>query len=216
MLNIEENKARYLELIESITRPGFRKEEFINMIKTSDFCTTAASTKYHNDMDGGLCDHSLKVYDNLCKLVELKNLDIKDQDTLKIVALMHDLGKINQYVKGPKNIKRYCKSDEDFNANKKAYNKQDDLGVYGWFTELRYEISDNKFIYGNHEMSCEYIASTYIPLTIEESVAILHHMGGMSGDSAKSDLYTIYRTYPLALLLFEADLMAAVIDEEII
>ena len=216
MINVEENINRYIDLISSIERPGFRKEEFIDMIKNSDFASAPASTRFHNDVDGGLCDHSLKVYDNLCKLVEMKSLPLNDPDTIKIVALMHDLGKINQYIKAPKNVKRYCKSEEEYNANKTAYNKHDELGTYGWFTELRYETNENRFIFGNHEMTCEYIARCYMPLTTEESVCILHHMGGLGIDSAKEDNFKIYRTYPLAMLLFEADLMASVIDEEVV
>ena len=53
----------------------------------------------------------------------------------------------------------------------------------------------------------------FIPMTIAECTAILHHMGGMSNDSAKDDISAIYSKYPLALYLHLADMLATYVDE---
>ena len=59
----------------------------------------------------------------------------------------------------------------------------------------------------------EYMIRHYIPLTVEESSAILHHMGNMSWDSAIDDIGAVFNKYPLALLLYLADMMSTYVDE---
>lgn len=183
------------------------------MLNKSNFKTSPASTKYHNNIEGGLCDHCLKVYDNMVKLADIKGIQFDDKDSILIAALMHDLSKINSYIQEPANVKKYCKSQEEYDKNPSAYNKHDSLGTCGWFTELRYSFNKDTFDVGGHEKTAEYIARSYIPLRTEESVAINNHMGGLGWDSAKIDYVGLYKKYPLALLLFEADLMSTVLDE---
>jgi hypothetical protein len=62
-------------------------------------------------------------------------------------------------------------------------------------------------------MTSEYIARQFIPLTIDESVAILHHMGGRNWDSAQDNITQIFGKYPLATLLHMADMLASYVDE---
>lgn len=217
MIDIELNKNRFIELINSITRMNFRKDEFLNMLENSDFYTCPASTHYHNDIPGGLCDHCLKVYDNLVNLCNIKGYMPKDPESIIIAALFHDLGKINLYTIGHRNVKHYC-TKEEFEADPKGYKASDEAGNYKWVAEDYYMLvdADKRLLYGNHEATCEYIARSYIPLRMEESVAILHHMGGLSFDSAKDDTFELYRRFPLAMFLFESDLMASIIDEVVI
>jgi len=211
---IAANKDLFLELVNQIQRPNFNKEVFINMLNNSDFFTAPASTKYHNDFAGGLCDHCLKVYDNFNRLVAMKELEVKDPDSLIIMPLFHDLGKINMYTLGTKNVKHYC-TEEEYKADPKAYKAFDEIGNYKWQAETYWTTveNDKRFLFGNHEETCEYIASMYIPLRREESIAILHHTGGLNFDSNPEGLYNIYRAYPLAMLLFMADYMASIVDE---
>ena len=60
-------KEQFLELLKSVQREGI--EELIKFIENSDFFTAPASTKFHGDYEGGLLEHSLKVYDILCENV---------------------------------------------------------------------------------------------------------------------------------------------------
>ena len=89
-------KENFLELLRNIDREGM--DALINFLEKSDFFVAPASTKFHGDYEGGLVEHSLKVYEILSK--KMKNLDIDlkiSEDTLKIVALLHDICKVNFY-----------------------------------------------------------------------------------------------------------------------
>ena len=199
-------KAEFIELINSIEREGMKKEALLAKLESSDFYTAPASTKYHNSVEGGLLDHSLNVYYNLKSLVERKGLKDKiSEDSIKIVGLLHDLAKINNYKVYYKNEKRYS----DYGS------KRDEGGKFDWVAVKGYTTADasERFIFGNHEQTCQYMISAYIPLTYIESIAILHHHGGMGWDSAQNNVSEVFNRYPLAILLHTADLLSTYIDE---
>lgn len=199
---IKSNKDRFITLILSITRSQSRLTEFVAKLLQSDFFIAPASTVYHLAYPGGLCEHCLNVYDNLVSLCESKNLSY-NPDSLKITALCHDLSKMNYYTETVKNEKVYSENGT----------KHDELGNFEWVSKKGYKKRDDVFIYGNHEQNAEYIARWYFPLTLEESTAILHHMGGMSWDSTKENITEVYSKYPLSTLLHLADMISTYIDE---
>ena len=205
---IAENKKRFLELISSIKIEGANIEGFLRWVEhNSDFFIAPASAKYHCDYEGGLCEHSLNVYDALVKLVEQfashfefhqdevagtaeeVRINHYSEDTIKIVALLHDISKANFYEQYERNVKN-------------------EAGEWVKVKDYKTREADNRFIYGSHEQNAEYIAHTFFPLTVEEGSAILHHHAGMSWDSAKDDIGTVYGKYPLATLLHVADMIA--------
>lgn len=209
---IEENKNRYIQLIKSITLEGSNIQGFLDWLEKSDFFTAPASAKYHCNHTGGLCEHSLNVYDNLIKLVndfasrceyhESDNgmsaskeiVPNYSADSLKLVALLHDISKTNFYEQFDRNVKN-------------------DAGEWIKTKEYRTKDAHDRFIYGNHEQNSEFMAHSFFPLSVEESAAILHHHGGLSWDSAKDDIADVYERFPLALLLHTADMFATFIDE---
>lgn len=218
-IDIEKNKQEFIELINSIERE-FNKEKLINKLLNTDFFTAPASAKYHLNVEGGLCQHSLNVYNNLKALVELKGFTKTDEgepkeqikeiisdDSIKIVALLHDISKINTYKIGYRNVKVYCDSGT----------KEDGNGKFSWVTEKQYEyVDDNeRFIYGSHEDTSEFMVGCFIPLTVEESIAIKNHHGAFNTDdlSRKKTLGLIFERYRLAVLLHLADSMSTYIDE---
>ena len=209
-IQIENNKQEFINLINKIERESFKKDLFFSKMENSDFYYAPASTKYHNNFKGGLVDHCLNVYYRLINLVKLAGLEdrVSDESCI-IVALMHDLAKRNFYSISIRNKKKYSESGKR--------DDRDGNGRYDWVSVPGYIVADSseRFLYGNHEQTSEFMASQFIDLTVEESVAILHHMGGLSFDSTKEDYFSIYRRYPLALLLFEADMIAACIDERV-
>ena len=203
---IQANKEEFLELINSIEREGADIDRLINKLENSDFFSAPASTKYHAAYEGGLCQHSLNVYHNLVQLCESKqNLDEQcyDENSLKIVGLLHDISKMNIYTFTPRNKKVYCEDGD----------KKDSLGTFKWVTELEYALKENRFLYGSHEMNSEFIITNFIPLNIDESVAVLHHMGGMHYDSAKDNIGAVYTQYSLSLMLHLADMISTYVDE---
>ena len=89
-------KEKFIELLKSTNRPGI--EDLISFLEKTDFFTAPASTRFHGSFEGGLVEHSLKVYEILdykAKNNVLK-LEIPD-DTIKIVSLLHDICKLNFY-----------------------------------------------------------------------------------------------------------------------
>lgn len=207
-----QNKARYIELIKSITLEGANIQGFLDWLDRSDFFEAPASSKYHSNYAGGLCEHSLHVYDDLVKLVDqfashfefhesedgttAEELLVKHytEDSIKIVALLHDISKTNFYEQYDRNVKN-------------------DAGEWVKVKEYKTRETSDRFIYGSHEQNSEFMAHTFFPLSVEESSSILHHHGGMSWDSAKDDISAVYGRFPLALLLHLADMVATYIDE---
>ena len=205
---IANNKKTILELIDQIERP-FDKEAFLNMLEQTDFYETPASSRFHNNFRGGLCDHTIMVYNQLKMLVMEEGLtDQISNDSIIIVALCHDLSKINFYEIYYKNQKVYCESGS----------KKDAGGRFDWVTVPAYKVkdADDRFIYSNHEHNSEYIAKSYIPLSTEESAAIVNHHCSISYDSVKDAGISsdVYRRYKLACLLHIADMIASFVLEE--
>lgn len=203
---ISYNRDRFIELISSINREGADIQKLITKLNNSDFFYAPASTQYHGAYYGGLCEHSLNVYDNFKMLVEnKKGLDpcCYDEDTIKIITLLHDISKMNIYEVGIKNEKIYCENG----------NQSDELGRYRWQSFKIFKTKAKKFTYGSHEATSEYIIRQFIPLELDESVAILHHMGSMAWDSAKDNIGEVFNQYSLALILYMSDMMSSYIDE---
>lgn len=203
-IELADNRSRFTTLLKSITRVGANIDGLIDWLDSSDFYHAPASSRYHSAYEGGLCAHSLNVYDNLKLLNTQKNLGI-GEEAMKVAALLHDISKTNYYKKDVRNKKVYCETGSRTDAG----------GKYDWVAEPCYTIvdEDDRICYGSHEVTSEFMARCYIPLTMEESVAILHHMGGMAVDSAKDNISKVYALYPLAHALHLADMMATYIDE---
>lgn len=203
---IAANKERFLSLIGSINRPGARIEELINYLQESDCFTAPASTKYHLACEGGWCQHSLNVYDSLCVLYKAIIGSEPPQPSCLIVGLLHDFSKVNLYEKSFSNKKVYSPTGS----------KSDAGGRFDWQTVPSWQQVpvERQLILGNHEQNSEFLVRSFLPLTLEESSAILHHMGGMSWDSAKDNIGVVYSKYPLALLLHLADMASTYILEK--
>lgn len=205
---IETNKETFCTFLRQIRRDGARIDDLIKKLESSDFFYAPASTKYHNSVRGGLCDHSLNVYYNLRSLVKNKHLEeIIPDESILICGLLHDMSKMNIYEKTIRNKKVYHEMGK----------KYDNMGNFDWVAEESYQMVDvkDRFLYGNHEETSEYMIRTYIPLKLEESVAILTHHGSSSYDCVPIDSVALkYERYPLACLLHVADMISTYIDED--
>lgn len=201
---IEQNKNEFLGLVESITREGIDRDTLVKQLTNSDFFTAPASSNYHSNYEGGLCEHSLNVYYNLLSLVQSKGITCYSEDTLKIVALFHDFDKMNKYEKTFQNKKVY----------KPNGSKHDAGGYFDWEVVEGYKTidADNRFLFGTHGQNSLFMTQRFIPLSTEESCAILHHMGGK--DVEVKEMPQIFRRYNLSLLLHLADMIATFIDEK--
>lgn len=174
---------------ENIQREGADKLLDYLLSSQSDFFTAPASTRFHGSYEGGLLEHSINVYYCLKDYLErqrvkdIYNLEYSDE-SIAIVSLLHDLCKVNCYVKGTRNVK-------------------DKAGV--WQQVPTYEYSDD-MPYGHGEKSV-YIVSGFMRLSREEAFAIRYHMG-FSGNEPQNNVGSAFEIYPLAFALSTADMEA--------
>lgn len=181
---------------ENIKREGADKLLTYLTSDSCDFFTAPASTRFHSAYNGGLCDHSLNVYHCLKdylerpRVKELYGLDVTDE-TIAIVALLHDICKTNCYKPSTRNVK-------------------DSHGV--WHTVPTYSFEDD-MPYGHGEKSV-YIISGYMRLSREEAFAIRYHMG-FSGNEDKMNVGNAFEKFPLAFALSTADMEATYFMEEV-
>ena len=145
--------------------------------------------------------------DYLKSLVKNKHLEeIIDEESIVICALLHDMSKMNFYEKTFKNVKVYSEYGS----------KRDEGGTFDWVAQQSYKTVDveKRFLYGNHEETSEFMIRQYIPLKLEESVAILNHHFSMSYDCVPIESVSLkHERYPLACLLHVADMISTYIDE---
>ncbi len=177
-------EEEFLNLLKSTNRDGI--ESLIDFIKKTDFFKAPASTRFHGNYEGGLLEHSMKVYEILKHKVENCIIPINTpQESLVLIALLHDLCKANYYKIDYRNAK---------NA----------LGVW---EKVPYYTVDDTIPYGHGEKSVMMITE-YIKLTPEEKYAIRWHMGYTEPKELYTTIGEAYKKYPIALLTHEADLEA--------
>ena len=194
-MDIEENKKLFLEIArENIKREGI--EQLLDFLQKSDFFESPASTKFHSCVAGGLCQHSLNVYNRYISLLKNEygeNWQEKiSLESATLISLFHDVCKINTYKTEYRNVK--------------------ENGV--WVQKPVY-ITNDTLPYGHGEKSV-YIINGFVRLTREEAMAINWHMGGFDArvKGGFFGLENVYYTYPTALLLHLADIQATYLDEK--
>ena len=97
-------KEEFLNILMQVKRE--RIGELINFLEKSDFFKAPASTRFHGDYEGGLVEHSLKVYEILKHKVEncITEIDIPEESII-IIGLLHDICKTNFYKLDYRNAK---------------------------------------------------------------------------------------------------------------
>ena len=192
---IEQNKQEFLELFTKfVTRDG--ADKLIDWLNTTDFFTAPASTKFHSAYAGGLCEHSLNVYKRFLNLVQIEfGEQWKDKishESVVLIALLHDICKVNTYKVDYKNVK-----------------------VDGNWVQQPYYTVDDTLPYGHGEKSV-YIINGFLRLTREEAMAINWHMGGfdMRVKGGSFSLADAFYKYPVCVLFHMADLMSTYLDEQ--
>lgn len=181
-------RERFISLYRQyIHREG--AEELLQWLDESDFFTAPASARYHSCYAGGLCQHSINVFECLWAYVKRKrcqeiyqlNTEEYNEESLAIVGLLHDLCKINVYKAGFRNVK-------------------DENGQ--WQRVPNYTFEDNE-PYGHGEKSV-FMINRFMKLTDMESFAIRFHMG-FSGDEDNRMVGQAMAKYPLAFAVSVAD-----------
>ena len=177
-------KEEFINLLLSTKREGI--EDVIAFLEKTDFFTAPASTKFHGSYEGGLLEHSMKVYEILKEKVKNACIEIKTPaESVILIALLHDLCKANFYKIDYRNAK---------NA----------LGIW---EKVPYYTVDDQIPYGHGEKSVMMITE-YIKLSPEEKYAIRWHMGYTEPKEQYNTIGLAFAKYPIALLTHEADLEA--------
>ena len=189
-------KDFYIQLLKSARRPGV--DALIDYLEKSDFFEAPASTIYHGSYAGGLVEHSLNVYTMLQWYVaNLQDSDFElpkiSEESVIIVALLHDLCKVNCYHESTRNVK----NERTGKWEKVPCYKREPLLPMG------------------HGGKSVFIIQQFIKLTPEEAQAIYWHMGAYdtSPYNTLNELGKSYETNLLAFLLNQADMMATYIAE---
>ena len=189
-------KEQILDLLRSTGRKGML--ELSTEMYIGGFFNSPCSTKHHLAKEGGLAEHSLNVYRTMKQLALcLMSEDEYEQykDSIVIVALLHDLGKMGDY--GKQNyIENMIKDGRPTKAEPEQKYKRSEAEPYKTNPDLTYE---------DHEIRSLTTACKYIELTEEEYTAILHHNGLYSKlDSPYGNAN--YCKTKLAFLLHVADM----------
>lgn len=194
-IDCKKNHDEFVALLRASKREGI--EQLIKYLESTDFFVAPCSTRFHLSEPGGLCQHSLNVFDaaNLFGaayqfpgVVGERYLCFDDINIL-ISSLLHDICKANTY----KSELRWRK-DKD--------NQWEQYETYTY---------DEVFAFGHSEKSV-YIASKFIHLMDVEAQAINGHMGFSDVRGAQL-IGNILQQNSLALLLHTADMYATYIIE---
>lgn len=181
-----ENQRRFISLLNTVQRDGIG--DLIKWLEETDFFNAPASRAYHGAHAGGLCEHSLNVYDEFTRLISAYPEVQSPDDSVIIAALLHDLCKVNFYAIEKRNRKNESGQWESYDA---------------------YTIKE-KFCYGGHGSKSVFLAQHFIKLTPEEAVAINCHMSCWDGNK---DVGSAYEASAFAWLLHVADEAATYIKE---
>ena len=196
-MNIENNIARFEAELAKVKRPGMDK--LLEYIQKSDFYKAPASTKYHLACPGGLLQHSLNVLDALRGLLSWRSdgnweyraagkvVDTIPDDSVIMMALLHDICKTHFYGTSTRNVKNETTGR--------------------WEKVPFYTVNDMMPL--GHGPKSAMIIKQYTSLTNQEMYAIWHHMG-LNGDRDNdAAVGQSIEQYPAVLALQTADMMAS-------
>lgn len=190
-----------IKLFKKIVADNIQRDGIENLMEwlenETDFFKAPASTRYHGSYEGGLLEHSLNVYDRLVwemeKLIGLGWEEIYSPETIAIVALFHDLCKIDRYV-----LVEKWRKDSDGQ----------------WESYDAYDYNREKAEMGHAAQSVFYLQK-FIQLSEAEAQAIYWHMGAydISPYSTLAHCSETFKWNPLAFLIHRADMAATYVLE---
>lgn len=166
----------------------------LNWLRSNDFYTAPASTRYHESFKGGLLIHTLKAYNKMTELHTIPSFVKVDIASATLVILAHDwckIGKYESYIKNEKNPK---------------------TGI--WEEKYAYKYSDKYLGLGHGPQSLMMLSSfcnaRFNSLNFDEMAAIRWHMYTYDVTNYDiTDLNNCNSKIPLVTLTQFADQLAA-------
>lgn len=194
------NHDRYVETCRThIHRQGL--DDILERLEQNGFFEAPSSASYHLNEPGGLCLHSLNVFDTAVTIYKhiaepailsgtSPFTSEVSMESLAICTLFHDLCKVDMYHPSTK----WKKSPEG-----------------RWVSYEGYDIHDN-FPLGHGEKSV-LLLYRYLHLTPNEMLAIRWHMGmfdmGENGTPQRFAYYEAMTKSPLVAIVHSADMLAS-------
>jgi hypothetical protein len=189
-----DNAAIYEELIIGCLLLQYQDDEkalkvatrFLVWLRSEDFYTAPASTRFHDSEPEGLLKHSLRTVNNAIMLMGLKKFAHVVPHEAILCAAIHDISKVGVYEQYLRNV------------------KDEEAGTWSQVPSYRYKTSEFPF---GHSTASMYLGQKYFPdLSMEQVLALRHHMYSYGiAQSETSDLSDACSRYPLVHLIQWAD-----------
>jgi hypothetical protein len=206
MVNSKQKFIDYVNLY--IKRDGI--QNVLAYLEQSDFYVAPASTMFHLNIEGGLCQHSINVFETALSIYQntLRPFEESGQtnydgatslntESIAVVCLLHDISKVGLYHK-----KEKWKKDE--------HNQ--------WQSYIGYEVKDNMPL--PHATKSIVMIQQFMKLTGHEMLAIEYHhsfsdISRVLDSTAKYSYTQALKISPLVTLVAQADMFATFLLEEI-
>lgn len=160
--------------------------------KQTSWLTSPASTRFHLNIEGGLLTHSVGVTYNALRLKDLFAPDISDESVI-VAALFHDVGKVG-YPGKP----YYVPNDNKWEVEKRG---------------MTYKVNP-EIVTMNLAVRSLQLVSGFIPLSEEESQAIVAHDGLYPVNGGIVNLEYYHKECRLTMIVHFADFWTAAVEEE--
>lgn len=171
-----------------IHRPGADKLK--DWLLTTDIATSPASTRFHGSYAGGWLDHSVNVWEELVRLLKAYPEVRVTAETAAIVALGHDICKLNCY-------------DTELRNQK----------VNGVWVQRPVYVFKEDYNFGGHGSKSVYLIQKHMALTDMEATAINCHMASWDRSPNDYSIGAAFEANHLAWLVHVADESATYIRE---
>lgn len=182
------NKLRYFDLLTKLQIDLTALTKYLDNERV-DFFNKPYNMYPEYAYYGSLCEHSLKVYDELVKLTNLYYPGRYDEKELIIVALFKDLYRAELYESYLKNVK----------------NEQTDR----WEQQLAFKMREIRPMFGDINFSSYMITRKFIDLSNDEVVEALCY----AGNTTNIELHNIRKDYKLVTLATFAELAVNYLGE---
>lgn len=184
-----ENKQQYLELL---TKLGIDLTQLFKYLDSErvDFFNKPYNTYPDYAYSGSLCEHSLKVYNELTRLCALYYPNAYSDAEIITVALLKDIYRAELYEPYTKNVK----------------NEETDK----WEKQIAYRAKELRPMFGDINFSSYMIARKFIDLQNDELVEAICYS---APSNTNIELHNIRKDYKLVTLTTLAELAADYLGE---
>ena len=190
MITLEQKNNNEIKFMELLARLNIDLTEIAKLLDQLDYFNKPASTQFMGAYPGGLCEHALSIAHELGVLCNAYFPGRYTEEDVIKVALFKDIYKAVMYESYMKNV------------------KNDETGQWESVPAYKTKEGFNRPVYGDLGFSSYMQIKDLIPLSIEQTEAIVY---SRISDFAP-DIHDVFRTYPLVTLTRMAEMAATYIN----